>query len=444
MTVKDRLRRLTGEPETQKEETKTDRQQRISELRRRVDMIMSRRPVPHPPVPDPMKGQPVVDLYDVVPGEEIGNDQGRFFLYENTLPAAASHGCRCIGEFSSLDMNAAAILGNDSDLAACACTEGLFLDTETTGLSGGTGTIAFLIGVGWFQGDAFVTQQIFARDFSEEGASLAYLRDLAREKKFLVTFNGKAFDVGLLSTRFIMNRLSDPFSELPHLDLLHPSRRLIGHRLENSRLGTLEREILGLTRQGDVPGSEIPQRYFDWLRSRDGRLMEDVFEHNRLDVVSMATLTVHLAELLGNEPDMERIAHEDLLAAARLFAHRGEEARPRRLLTSLINSGNPAVASESRKILSLMYKRKERWREAVEIWEAMHAMDACDSFAVEELAKWYEHRQRDFERAFSLVNHILDKGRTLSAMDRDAFRYRLNRLKRRREGDEEPEARNKK
>ena len=140
--------------------------------------------------------------------------------------------------------------------------------------------------------------------FPKKSACLYFLLEIAREKSFLVTYNGKAFDVGLLSTRFILNRLPDGLTAMPNLDLLHPARRLFGHRLENNRLSTMEKDIIGFHRYGDIPGSEIPQRYFDWLRYRDPRLLADVFNHNRLDVISMAALSVHLAEILSSKPHM--------------------------------------------------------------------------------------------------------------------------------------------
>jgi hypothetical protein len=428
MSVKERLQRLAGEKrpsgigQAQKE--------KLEELRTRIDMIMSRSPVPQTLPSMGLRG-PAVDLRDVVPGEEIENEFGMFYLITRQADPSVSHGNRWIHELLSMEMEALSLLANEPELARCSCRDALYLDTETTGLAGGTGTFAFLIGIGWFDGTAFITQQMFARDFSEERACLAFLRDAVRDKQFLVTFNGKSFDVGLLSTRFIMNRLSDPLADLPHLDLLHPSRRLVGHRLENSRLGTLEKTLLGVERHGDVPGSEIPQRYFDWLRRRDGRLMEAVCEHNRLDVISMATLALYLSELLSRHPGHGLWHHGDLLAAARLFHDRGEGERACRFLEHLLSSRNRFVAGEAGKHLSLIHKRAGRWDEAVSLWEIMIAGDPDNVFAAVELAKWYEHRERDCSRALSLVEKVLPSADCLPVSDRKALVYRMNRLKRR-------------
>ena len=227
MSSIDKLKRLTGE-KTTKPAAPSAKQSQIDELRRRMDMILSRRP--QQPAAAPKKDYPDgrMSLEKIVPGEEIENKHGKFFLASDILAGNCRHGRRNICEALNLDMRAAGVLAGDYTLSGCRCEEGLFLDTETTGLSGGTGTMAFLIGLGWFEEGAFHIRQIFARDFSEERAALSYLAEIAAQKKFLVTFNGKAFDVNLLSTRFILNRLKSDLVNLPHLDLLHPSRRILG------------------------------------------------------------------------------------------------------------------------------------------------------------------------------------------------------------------------
>ena len=389
---------------------------------------MSRRwvaTVTQPPTP---YGSPLT-LKDVIEGEEVENVHGKFFIAHGFHPASSNYGRRRIGEISDLDMNAAALLANIPEMASFNCTDALFLDTETTGLAGGTGTLAFLIGLGWFEDETFVTRQIFARDFSEERASLSFLLEMAGDKAFIVTFNGKAFDVGLLSTRLVLNRLPDPLAGMPHLDLLHPSRRLLGHRLDNSRLTTLEREILGIYRDGDIPGREIPQRYFNWLRHRDARFMADVFEHNRLDVISMAALTLHLAEMLKFDYDITTAKYFDLLAASRLLLDRGALSSAMIILQSLINLENSDVASQARRTLSLIYKRAGRWSDAVRIWESILADDPGNYFAVEELAKWFEHKCRDFKKAIDVVSEALNPPYLRTTAEKEALIHRLERLK---------------
>jgi uncharacterized protein YprB with RNaseH-like and TPR domain/alpha-D-ribose 1-methylphosphonate 5-triphosphate synthase subunit PhnG len=328
-------------------------------------------------------------------------------------------------------MKAAALLAGHPEIASMDISEALFLDTETTGLSGGTGTFAFLIGLGWCEAQDFVVCQLFARDFHEEAPMLTVLQEMASEKRFLVTFNGRAFDVNLLSARFILNRLSDPLAGMPHLDLLPASRRLAGHRLENCRLTTLESEVLRLSRTSDVPGWEIPGRYFAWLRSGDGALLEDVFHHNRLDIVSMAALAVHFSDLLTRGHEHPCPHQGDLLAAARLHLCRGNAQTAHTLLEMLARSSDRLVAREASKDLSLVHKRAGGWEEAVRLWQDMMCRDPLDLFAAEELAKWLEHRKKDHARAIGIVEALLEGSPSLSPAERAGLSHRLERLRRR-------------
>ena len=267
--------------------------------------------------------------------------------------------------------------------------------------------MAFLIGLGWFEEGHFHVRQILARDFGEEKAALAYLKEIAAQKKFLVTFNGKAFDVNLLTTRFIMNRMQSDLASLPHLDLLHPSRRILGHRLENSRLVTLEAEILGVQREGDIPGWEIPQRYFDWLRRRDPRLLADIFEHNRLDVISMATLTAHLVEILTAQAVAQYTHTDDYLAAARLLLKRANAQGAQKILDIFQEDTCSDFSLQSKKKLAQLYKRTGRINEAAHIWQQMAACEPVEFYAISELAKWLEHRVRDYPRAKDIIENAL-------------------------------------
>jgi uncharacterized protein len=431
MRLKDRLQRLTGEEKRAIDPI--SRTEELSKLRQRVEAILSRRPETGPP------RNRAVRLEDLVPGEQLMTDAGPFFLVHQVAGGSSRHGSRCIRDLTPLNMRLVAILANNPALIDLDYTDGLFLDTETTGLSGGTGTVAFLIGLGWFEGGSFVTKQVFARDYAEEKATLAYLQDLIRNKRFLVTFNGKAFDVNLLSTRFIMNRLRDPLAALPHVDLLHSSRRLFNHRLADRRLGSLEASILGYRREGDVPGFEIPQRYFDWLRRRDGRLMADVFEHNRLDILSMAALVSHLVDIIDPEGDKATHHPGDLLAAGRLFLSRGLHGDAVTILDPIRHSDHGPVARDACRELSLLYRRSARWTEAAALWEEMVRRDPGDVFALIELAKWCEHRAHDIDRAIALTDQALCHAKTGAEISRDDLEHRLHRLQERR-NDKPPSA----
>lgn len=425
MNVKDRLKRMTGEGGSPAR-AGTSQKEIIGELRKKIDAIMTRRES-YPQRTVAHRPREIKPLQEVITGEEVSSARGACWFSRSVFHARSSHGFYEIGCLTGADMDAAALLAGYPEIRDMNISDALFLDTETTGLAGGTGTLAFLVGLGWFEGEDFVVVQLFTRDYHEEGAMLTLLTEIARDKSFLVTFNGRGFDLTLLAARFILNRLPDPLSGMPHLDLLFPSRKLLGHRLENSRLVTLESEVLGLVREGDVPGFEIPARFFDWLRTRDASPLEEVFLHNRLDIVSMAALVMHLSHLVSLGDGHH---HADILAAARLHLHKGCPGVAEAFLAELLDSPDPAVTRDARKVLSLARKRLGLWVDAVAIWEDMLASDPHDLFAVAELAKWLEHRRKDYPRAIGIVEQVLVHGRRVLPEDRESLARRLARLKR--------------
>ena len=425
MSLKDRLGRLTGE--TDKPFQIDPRQDKISELRRKIDRVMDRRERFAPvKIPEPRRA--AIPLEQIIAGEEAQTPYGNFFLSQTILNADDTHGHWRICDFAQPSMDAAAFLAGRQVFKDLSIAGGLFLDTETTGLAGGTGTFPFLIGLGWFEAGTFVTCQIFARDFSEEKAMLTYLTEIASTKEFLVTFNGKAYDLNLLTARFILNRCPDTLTTMPHIDLLHLSRRMFSHRLENARLSTIEAHVLGVRRHGDVPGFEIPQRYFDWLRQRDGRLLEDVFKHNKLDIVSMASLLKYLADLVEGSEEMNHEHHGDLFKLAVLVYERGDLQKAGRMLEELIKSHRPEVAMSARRSLSLIHKKTHCWEEAVKHWEYLLTLNPYDVFAAEELAKFHEHHAREYGKALEIILKLFDKGARLSDAERTPLEHRLQRL----------------
>jgi uncharacterized protein len=425
MSLISRLQRLTGEDPKAAQGGKSEE---LVRLRARLDAILSRRLEEQKTKAQPATFGRYVPLEELVPGKETANAAGVFFCACHLSEGSSRHGRFRIRDLAPLDMDRLAVLGNDPVLRGLDYREALFFDTETTGLAGGTGTVAFLIGLGWFEGDAFVTRQLFARDYAEERAMLIGLRELLTGKRFLVSFNGKAFDANLLATRFIMNRMPNPLADLPHVDLLHPARRLFRHRLPDRRLGALEAELLGFEREGDITGSEIPQRYFDWLRRRDGRLMADVFKHNHLDILSLAALAAHLSEVLDTDEENIQCHAGDRLAAAMLFLSRGCPCEAVRLLEKLVGCACQTTAREAERELSLHYKRLGQWPAAVAIWEKLVARDGNNLFALIELAKWFEHQQRDCTRALALVERAWAHELTLSPDDYAQLAHRRQRL----------------
>jgi uncharacterized protein YprB with RNaseH-like and TPR domain len=425
MSLRDRLNRLNGQIDTIC--PAEPKQLEISRLRRKIDAVMSRaeRMQAHGTTGTLTGTMP---LTHAVSGEIVDTATGQCFLSRSRLEADAVHGHRKIGDLARPSMEAAAFLAGTAALKDFSIQDALFLDTETTGLAGGTGTFPFLVGLGWFDAGGFAVDQLFARDFSDEPAMLACLCELASRKKFLVTFNGKAYDMTLLAARLVLNRRSDPFSGMPQIDLLYPSRRIFAHRLENARLVTLEASVLGVKRHQDVPGHEIPQRYFDWLKSRDGRLMADVFAHNRLDVVSMACLLKQVTDLVTFGHPSTHAHHGDLLSVARLYHDRGDLAAAGRIFETLCRSDQIEVSRSARRWLSLIYKKTNQWPDAVVLWQKMIALDPHDTFAAEELAKWYEHHDRRLDLAVEAVQRVLVGNDRLGHPQRLEMEHRMRRL----------------
>jgi uncharacterized protein YprB with RNaseH-like and TPR domain len=333
---------------------------------------------------------------------------------------------------------------SDARLADLPLEKYVFLDTETSGLSGGTGTYAFLVGVGRFVEGQFLLQQFFMRDPAEEPALLEGLTHFLAPCEALVTFNGKAFDAPLLVTRYSMHRIPLPFKNYAHLDLLPLARRLWRDRLPSRALKYLEEHVLGLTRTAEeVPGYEIPWLYFDYLRSGDARPLGGVFYHNAMDVVAMAALLCHISEMFAN-PYAGHIEHGlDFIALGKLYEDLGHWDEAARLyehgLESLSSRGPQQSLTEADfsvavKRLSILQKKRGDLDRAVNLWE--EAAEQGHIYAHIELAKYYEHKQRDVKSAIKWTNsarkHIenMEMPAYMRSHWRGEIEHRLARLER--------------
>ncbi|HEX3723852.1 MAG TPA: ribonuclease H-like domain-containing protein [Nitrolancea sp.] len=314
-------------------------------------------------------------------------------------------------------------------------TDLLFLDTETTGLAGGTGTHAFLVGVGYFDASGFNLRQFFMRSPAEERALLEELRMFFDEFSVLVTFNGKSFDWPLIDTRFVMHgyRIAFGFS---HLDLLHPARRIWKHRLPSCSLTSLEQAIYRVQRNGDVPGFLIPQLYFDYLRDGDARRLSPVFAHNRADIVTLARL---LETLLAVEADPEReLTHpEDRIGMGLAFLAAGDLQRGYESLTLALESPylEPSLRRRAQAEIWQMLRREGRMLEGLAMLEEMCGSSSrsgvFDLFPFIELAKYYEHVARDYVAAARVVERALRLVELRHQVgSRSELTYRLQRIQR--------------
>lgn len=329
----------------------------------------------------------------VVAGTFVHTPRGEAFVTEQAFDRDYLHGN--ISPYSDFPLSLISQWANDTRITSLPISKFAFLDTETSGVSGGTGTYAFLVGAARFVDDKFVLQQFFLRDPSEEPAMLEALINFLAPCEGLVTFNGKAFDAPLLVTRYSLHRIPVPFKGYVHLDLLPLARRLWRDRLPSRALKYLEEHVLGFTRTSEeVPGYEIPWLYFDYLRSGDARPLGGVFYHNAMDVVAMAALLGHVSELL-DDPYNGRVEHGlDFIALGKLFEDLGHWDEAARLFERGLELGlEEADFGMAVKRLSILQKKRGDMDQAIRLWE--DAAGKGHIYAYIELAKYYEHKVRD-------------------------------------------------
>lgn len=286
----------------------------------------------------------------------------------------------------------------------------LFLDTETTGLSGGAGTIAFLTGIGYVHAGVFAVEQYLMRDYADEAEMLARVAAQMDRFDVVVTFNGRTFDLPLLQSRFTMCRMRSLWRDMRQLDLLLPSRRLWKRRLGSCRLAVLEEKVLRAGREDDLPGSEAPQRFFSYLKTGDISLLDDVLEHNRQDIFSLGALLSALSEAYAHPDRQQYVA--DLYSMGRTMQLRGELqqsvscyhlAGSVRVTDSIVALRGEKYAAEANRELSLMLRRAGNDQGAERIWLDMVKRRQLGAWPMIELAKLYEHRLRDPRNALKWV-----------------------------------------
>ncbi len=319
-----------------------------------------------------------------------------FFCREHIVPLDGLCGIECVtlDEIRECDP---LFSGNSWDIRRV-----LFLDTETTGLSGGAGTVAFEIGLGFIDERGMVIRQYVMRDYSEEGPMLGEIASLFQRFDTVVSFNGKSFDLPLLESRMVMNRIRLPVTQMPHLDLLHAVRRVYKLRLKRCNLASLEEAVLGKRREDDLPGAQVPQRYFTYIQTREFSLLEDVLRHNLDDVKSLACLTGHLCAVFRHP---ERIEYpQDLYGVSRTLLRAGKTQKARNCFRIL---GHTTLSAQAHMYLAASYKKEKEWSEAVQTYQSMIAQGAGGTWPYIELAKYYEHIAKDIDRALHYANGAL-------------------------------------
>ncbi len=341
-------------------------------------------------------------------GEVVENAWGTYFLSEKFYPAHKRHGSIDISHLGELPGEWLSGLSK-GEIPAHDPTRWAFLDTETTGLAGGTGTCAFLVGVGTVEDGGFRVRLFFMRDYDEEAAMLAGLAEFLRWYDVLVTYNGKAYDAPLLETRYRLARRPFPLERMFHLDLLHGARPLWKLRLQNCRLMELEAEILGVIREGDLPGELIPYYYFEYLRTRQAFRLVPLFHHNVLDIVSLACLTAVVLPAFASPTDTRLRHGAELLGLARWLRRSNQHETALELYRRSIDAG--LADSEMFPALwesALLEKKLGRHEAKASILSDLAA--ARNPFRVaayEELAKHYERQEKQLGRALEMTEAAL-------------------------------------
>jgi uncharacterized protein len=360
---------------------------------------------------------------ELLSGEVIETPLGKHFESEKLYQKYKCHGSYEISDLMELPHDLLESL-SDGAIASAHPTTWAFLDTETTGLAGGSGTYAFLIGIGSIDEQGFRVRQFFMRDYCEEASVLHSLSAYLARFDVLITYNGKSYDQPLLETRYTMCRARHPFARMEHLDLLYGARRLFKLRLENCRLVNLENQILGVERDEDVPGELIPYCYFEYLRTRRTLRLIPIFLHNALDIVSLACLTGVIPEAFRDPWNMRARHGADLLGLARWLEVSGRLEEALRLIRRSVEMGLPDQHL-FRALFEAGALEKKLGREHAALATFTDLSVSPNPFrarAYEELAKYYEHRERNYPMALECVRAAR------SVEDSDARASRERRL----------------
>jgi uncharacterized protein YprB with RNaseH-like and TPR domain len=397
----------------------------LADLKRRIAKIDRKwsKPRPAPPAPRPPEFPEPND--GDLPWQEVETAQGRHFETERLYERHRRHGSIGIADLEDMPHDLLAPISS-GEIAAAPPDKWCFLDTETTGLAGGSGTYAFLIGVGRITPQGFRVKQFFMREFGEEASLLSALNEHLKQFSVLITYNGRTYDQPLLETRFRMTRQRPPFSALEHLDLLFGARRLWKLRFDSCRLVELENQILGVERQGDLAGDLIPYVYFEYLRTRELARLLPIFHHNAVDILTLACLTA-IVPLAFHAPEKARFSHgAEMAGLARWWRQAGEYENALALFRQAIDRGLPDdLLFRTMWDVAALEKKVGREQAALPLLTDLAACRnpwRCAAF--EELAKYYERREHNYPMALEMTRKAIE------IEPSEALQRRLDRLKR--------------
>lgn len=369
-----------------------DLRQLIENINRKYDS----RPLPPP------RRMPVEEF---MPGDEIETAFGTHFETEKLWEHHRHHGSADIGALASLPPDLLSAVGRE--MPSAPPETWAFLDTETTGLMGSISTCAFLVGVGRITKDGFRVRQFFMRSYSEEASLLDSLSRHLKKFQVLITYNGASFDRPLLESRYHLNRAKSPFDRLPHLDLLHSSRRLWKLRFDSCRLVDLENQILGFERTGDIPGAMIPYLYFEYLRTKWIERLVPVFHHNAVDILTLACLTGIVPNAFKD--GSSRTNGAELTGIARWLMEAGDIERALPMFRKALDSGlRDELLFRTLWDIAKLERKQGNTLAAQSIWkELSESRNPYRVKAISERAKDAEHIEKDYAKALALTEEAL-------------------------------------
>jgi uncharacterized protein YprB with RNaseH-like and TPR domain len=355
---------------------------------------------------------------------------------ENPYPLDVKYGRVTLSSGLEIKGNILTCLSKESAFENLDLSTALFIDLETTGLSGGTGVIAFLVGLGFYKDDKFYVAQFFLGELAEEEKMIQELGQFFSQMNFksVVTFNGKGFDMPLLETRFILHKQPFTLSELPHLDFLFPARSLWRHKHESCRLYHLAREVVEADRSEDIPSAEIPWRYFEYLNTGNFELIEPILYHNQEDILSLLGVIIVGSFFFSDEKKDKFSDAMDLFGAGRVMENVGEAEKSVHFFKRALEGGlSDELSLTAKKKISYYFKKNQEWKSAVSLWKEMtssntQSKDQLCSFR--ELAMYLEHKEKKYEEARKIAEEGYVLSLDFSSYFEKDFTHRRERLKR--------------
>jgi uncharacterized protein YprB with RNaseH-like and TPR domain len=401
----------------------SDFQEQLAVLRRRIAKIDQKYAKPSPRLSATHNPPATTHL----PFDEVETAHGRHCETEKLYERHRRHGSIGIADLEDLTPDLLDAISN-GQIRGVPPAKWCFLDTETTGLAGGSVTYAFLIGAGRITPQGFRIRQFFMRDFGEEASQLSALHEHLKQFEVLITYNGRTYDQPLLETRFRMVRQRPPFSTLEHLDLLFGARRLWNLRFDSCRLVDLENQILGVERQGDLPGEMIPYFYFEYLRRHEIFRLMPIFHHNAVDILTLACLTAIVPRAF-HSPEQAQFAHgAEMVGLARWWRQADEYENALSLFRQALDRDlSDELLFRTMWDVAALEKKLGREHAALPmLTDLASARNPWQAAAFTELAKYYEHRERNYAMALEMAQDALDLDPS------EALRRRIARLERKR------------